>query len=174
MMKKRKKRYADGGEVTDEMTVTGQRPQSIGFDMNRMVGTRGGQMGPPSPTSGGMGPSARMAPAPAPVQSRRQMPIARTAGYVGPTLRGDNFQISAGAGQRGAIGAGGRFTFKKGGAVKKMAKGGKLTDLTGDGKVTRADVLKGRGVPGFSKGGSTASKRADGCAIKGKTKGRFV
>jgi hypothetical protein len=33
---------------------------------------------------------------------------------------------------------------KKGGAVKKMAKGG------------------------------TASKRADGCATKGKTKGRFV
>ena len=36
-------------------------------------------------------------------------------------------------------------TFKKGGKAKKMAKGG-----------------------------STASKRADGCAIKGKTKGRFV
>ena len=27
-------------------------------------------------------------------------------------------------------------------------------DLTGDGKVTRADVLKGRGVDGFKKGGS--------------------
>ena len=67
-----------------------------------------------------------------------------------------------------------RGGMKHGGAVKKMAKGGKLTDLTGDGKVTRADVLKGRGVPGFSKGGSTASKRADGCATKGKTKGRFV
>jgi hypothetical protein len=61
----------------------------------------------------------------------------------------------------------------KGGKIKKMAKGGKLTDLTGDGKVTRADVLKGRGVPGFSKGGS-ASKRADGCATKGKTKGKMV
>lgn len=36
-------------------------------------------------------------------------------------------------------------SFKKGGKVKKMAKGG-----------------------------STASKRADGCAKKGKTKGRFV
>ena len=57
---------------------------------------------------------------------------------------------------------------------KKMAKGGKLPDLTGDGKVTRADVLKGRGVKGFAKGGSTASKRGDGCATKGKTKGRFV
>jgi hypothetical protein len=36
-------------------------------------------------------------------------------------------------------------TMKRGGAVKKMAKGG-----------------------------STASKRADGCCSKGKTKGRFV
>ena len=36
-------------------------------------------------------------------------------------------------------------TFKKGGKVKKMAKGG-----------------------------STASKRGDGCATKGKTKGKFV
>jgi len=61
-------------------------------------------------------------------------------------------------------------------------KGG-MPDLTGDGKVTRADVLKGRGV--FKHGGkvkkyasggsvSSASKRADGCAVKGKTKGRFV
>ncbi len=52
-------------------------------------------------------------------------------------------------------------------------------DLNDDGKVTRADVLKGRGV--FKKGGkvkkmasggkvSSASKRADGCAIRGKTK----
>jgi len=57
--------------------------------------------------------------------------------------------------------------------TKKFKKGGKLTDLTGDGKVTRADVLKGRGVPGFKKGGS-ASKRGDGCATKGKTKGRLV
>jgi hypothetical protein len=36
---------------------------------------------------------------------------------------------------------------KKGGTVKKMAKGGSV---------------------------SSASKRADGCAVKGKTKGRFV
>jgi len=28
----------------------------------------------------------------------------------------------------------------------KMAKGGKFPDLTGDGKVTQADILKGRGV----------------------------
>jgi hypothetical protein len=65
---------------------------------------------------------------------------------------------------------------------KPFRKGG-MPDLTGDGKVTRADVLKGRGV--FKRGGnvkkyasggsvSSASKRADGCAVKGKTKGRFV
>jgi hypothetical protein len=40
------------------------------------------------------------------------------------------------------------------GAVKKRAKGGKVKKM--------------------AKGGSTASKRADGCATKGKTKGRFV
>ena len=31
-------------------------------------------------------------------------------------------------------------------AKKTYKKGGKFPDLTGDGKVTRADVLKGRGV----------------------------
>ena len=39
---------------------------------------------------------------------------------------------------------------KKAGGMTKYAKGG-MPDLTGDGKVTRADVLKGRGV--FKKGG---------------------
>ena len=34
-----------------------------------------------------------------------------------------------------------------------MAK--KFPDLTGDGKVTKADILMGRGVPGLKKGGST-------------------
>jgi len=64
---------------------------------------------------------------------------------------------------------------KEGEKIVKKAKGGSLPDLTGDGKVTRADVLKGRGV--FKKGGmvkSSASRRADGIAQRGKTKGRFV
>lgn len=39
----------------------------------------------------------------------------------------------------------------------KMQKGGSFPDLTGDGKVTKADVLKGRGV--FKKGGSVKSKK---------------
>ena len=34
-----------------------------------------------------------------------------------------------------------------------MAK--EFPDLTGDGKVTQKDILKGRGVPGLKKGGST-------------------
>lgn len=41
-------------------------------------------------------------------------------------------------------------------AKKSYKKGGKFPDLTGDGKVTRADVLKGRGV--FNKGGKVKSR----------------
>ena len=37
---------------------------------------------------------------------------------------------------------------------QEFKKGGKaFPDLNEDGKITRADVLKGRGVPGFKKGG---------------------
>ncbi len=48
---------------------------------------------------------------------------------------------------------------KKGGSSKKpkMAKGGSFPDLTGDGKITQADVLKGRGV--FKKGGSVGKPK---------------
>lgn len=42
------------------------------------------------------------------------------------------------------------------GGAKKMKKGG-FPDLTGDGKVTKADVLKGRGV--FKKGGTVKKKK---------------
>lgn len=45
---------------------------------------------------------------------------------------------------------------KKGGSVKKMSKGG-FPDLTKDGKVTKADILKGRGVI-KRKGGSIKRK----------------
>ena len=36
--------------------------------------------------------------------------------------------------------------YRYGGAIDKYAVGGKFPDLTGDGKVTMADILKGRGV----------------------------
>tara|TARA_R100000541_G_scaffold9632_1_gene17378 strand:+ start:57 stop:641 length:585 start_codon:yes stop_codon:yes gene_type:complete len=38
----------------------------------------------------------------------------------------------------------------------KRKDGGGFPDLTGDGKVTKKDILKGRGVPGFSRGGGIA------------------
>jgi len=50
--------------------------------------------------------------------------------------------------------------YKKGGAA------GKFPDLTGDGKVTQKDILKGRGVPGFSEGGG--AKKSKGYAKGGK------
>ena len=41
-----------------------------------------------------------------------------------------------------------------------MKGGGKaFPDLTGDGKVDRKDILKGRGVPGFQEGGETKTDR---------------
>ena len=48
--------------------------------------------------------------------------------------------------------------------------------LAGMGALRAAGMKKGGTVKKMAKGGSTssASKRADGCAIKGKTKGRFV
>jgi hypothetical protein len=54
---------------------------------------------------------------------------------------------------------------KAGGMAKKgYKKGGKMPDLTGDGKVTQADVLKGRGV--FKKGGMAKKGYAKGGMMK--------
>ena len=135
---KHKKRYADGGMVDEEIVVEGMRPEN--FDLETL--SRARAMGPSMPRGGGR--AAAMTPSRD--ADRRMPPIARTAGYLGPTIRGeDGERVSFGVGRRGAIGAGAAIPFKKGGKVKKMAKGG-----------------------------STASKRADGCATKGKTKGRMV
>ena len=58
--------------------------------------------------------------------------------------------------------------------MKKPAKGykegGKLPDLTGDGKVTQADVLKGRGV--FKKGGTVKKYQAGGMSSSPRPKMR--
>jgi len=59
-------------------------------------------------------------------------------------------------------------------AKKGYAKGGAaFPDLTGDGKVTQKDILKGRGVSGMKKGGMMAKKGySKGGAVKrGKPKG---
>jgi hypothetical protein len=53
-----------------------------------------------------------------------------------------------------------------------MKKGGKVSAAQAVHKHERAKH-KGQPLTKMAKGGS-ASKRADGCAVKGKTKGRFV
>ena len=67
---------------------------------------------------------------------------------------------------------GGERAMKKGGKVKKHAKGGAMSAAEAVHKHER-NMHKGKTPTKFGKGG-TASKRADGCATKGKTKGRFV
>jgi hypothetical protein len=54
-----------------------------------------------------------------------------------------------------------------------MRKGGKVSAAEAVHKHERAKH-KGQPLTKMAKGGSTASKRGDGCATKGKTKGRFV
>ena len=50
-------------------------------------------------------------------------------------------------------------------------KGGKsFPDLTGDGKVTKKDILKGRGVPGFLSGGGVGKLKNKLKTTKGKPK----
>lgn len=65
--------------------------------------------------------------------------------YLAKSERDKDEKKKKGNGTRPMVGEENEPTMRKGGKVKKMAKGG-----------------------------STASKRADGCATKGKTKGRFV
>ena len=50
---------------------------------------------------------------------------------------------------------------KSGGAVKKAKSGGSFPDLNKDGKVTKADILKGRGV--IAKSGAKMKKCKTGC-----------
>jgi hypothetical protein len=65
-------------------------------------------------------------------------------------------------------------TMRKGGKVKNSdIKQDKAMIASAVHKHERAKH-KGQPLTKMAKGGSTASKRADGCAVKGKTKGRFV
>jgi len=79
---------------------------------------------------------------------------------------------------------GGMMEARKKGMGLKMANGGdvKFPDLTGDGKVTQKDILKGRGVEGFKGGGAVKKRvvkrkpkaRGTGAAVRGtKFKGVF-
>ena len=50
---------------------------------------------------------------------------------------------------------------------KKRKKGKKFPDLNKDGIITKADILKGRGVKGMSKGGIVMKARGGGAATRG-------
>ena len=50
---------------------------------------------------------------------------------------------------------------KMGGKMKKAASGGSFPDLNKDGKITKADILKGRGV--IAKKGAMVKKCKYGC-----------
>ena len=64
-------------------------------------------------------------------------------------------------------GEGRRAPFKKGGVIKKAKTGGKFPDLNKDGKVTKKDVLIGKGVlPKTAKKGMTVKKAKAGVSMK--------
>lgn len=67
------------------------------------------------------------------------------------------------------MGAGGMTRYAEGGSLKMVDKGGeKVPFFAADGK----GKMKGGGYT-YAKGGMTSGGR-DGCAIRGKTKGRMV
>jgi hypothetical protein len=157
-MARKKRRFNDGGAVAseDEIVVKGKRPEQFieasQFDLSRLGG-----MSPGMGAAMNMGGGQRMAPlGPAPLPPRGGMPV--TPAVVGqqPSALGSLM------GDRGAKGYGARFRMG-------FAKGGKADgEPTGGKKRTKAKK--------YATGGkvSSASKRADGCATKGKTKGRVV
>jgi len=192
MARKKAKRYDDGGEIV----VSGSRAaDALALDrmmrepsfVNSSLGSRFG--GDDSGGGGGGGGSS----SPKVSVGKVRTPVGKVFGVRDIPVGKGSLSVGVSPMGGGKVGGTFRTSFKK---------GGKLPDLTGDGKVTRADVLKGRGVPGFkkgskvsaaeavhkherakhkgqpltkmAKGGSAASKRGDGCATKGKTKGRFV
>jgi hypothetical protein len=61
-------------------------------------------------------------------------------------------------------------------APKKMSKGGAMHKMPDGTMMKGASHKMGHGgkVKKMARGGSSASRRADGCAVKGKTKGRVV
>lgn len=75
------------------------------------------------------------------------------------SVKSDNPKMSGSVKPKSYMGGGMIKSYEKGGMVK-----GSMPDLTGDGKVTRADVLKGRGV--FKDGGMVQSYQMGGMVEK--------
>jgi hypothetical protein len=150
-MVKKTKRYDGGGEIV----VTGNRPTGPatlgslgGYNLNPAVNASVQKAGPFS-TSGSSPVRSGS------TQDQRLTPLIPPGSTAAIRSRFTPAVVTQPQSALGNIvgavapkgyGATGRFTLAKGGAVKK-AKGGSV---------------------------SSASKRADGCATKGKTKGKFV
>lgn len=75
------------------------------------------------------------------------------------SIQSSNPKMSGSVKPKSYMGGGMIKSYEKGGVVK-----GGMPDLTGDGKVTRADVLKGRGV--FKDGGMVKSYQKGGMISK--------
>lgn len=147
MARKKMRKFAEGGTSDEIVVVGGKKPSMMEelstFNLSR-IGGSGGLGGGLGSGMAGMGGGSNqrltnLGAAPMPAKSRMAVvpAVVRQPASALGNLMGDT-------GSKG-YGAKASFRLKKGGSVKKMAKGG-----------------------------STASKRADGCATKGKTKGRFV
>lgn len=152
-MAKKTKRYDDGGIVVQGRRMASPEFSAFdSFDLGRMTGNMpnmdggGGGLGMMGGGTGG-GASQRMPTLTPPATPQSRMPVTPAVVRQQPSGLGS---LMGDRGTKG-YGARARFGFAEGGEAKKKSKPKKM-----------------------AKGGSTASKRADGCATKGKTKGRFV
>lgn len=158
MARAKKRRYADGGDIeAEEIVVQGKRPlmerEVSAFDLARVGSGSGGFSGLDMASmmgggaGGGMGNASQRMP-----NLSYNAPKADRSPVVPAVVRSASSELADLAGMKPPPGYGLKFR-------SDFAKGGKA---------------KAKPVKKMAKGGSTASKRADGCATKGKTKGRFV
>ena len=152
MARKKTRKFDGGGEIVvegrrkDPSFDTGYRltPGRMGIDLGDNAGV--GTMGGAS--VGSAGPDQRISNLKPPMTPRTSMPVTPAVVRQPQSPLGQLVGARAPSG----LGARGRFSFAEGGETKAKKKPAKK----------------------MAKGGSTASKRADGCAVKGKTKGRMV
>lgn len=163
MARKKVRKFAGGGmSASDEIVVVGSKKPSMmeeisNFNLSRIGGGSGmgGGLGTGMVGMGGSGMGQRLTNlGAAPMPAKGRMAVAPAVVRQAPSALGSMM------GDKGtkAYGAKGSFRFKSGGKADGEPTGGKKRS-----KAKR-----------YAAGGSTASKRADGCATKGKTKGRFV
>lgn len=165
MARKRVKRYDDGGEIV----VTGKREKGLNPNealtpeaIRRAISEGGEGTGGGGSGVGIMG------------NARNQLGVGKTYSPVGkvygPRYTGDGFSVSGGYNPKSKV-VGGRY--EEDGFSAGLGYDPRRKYVGGD--VSFSFKKGGKVKPKkMAKGGSTASKRADGCAIKGKTKGRFV